>query len=199
MKKKQRAEFEAPLVGAIASQAEGAFSLLTNGPDSVDAADPIRQHTYWPAFTEIWRAAKEVADRENFLHWEVAFPGVWHRWQDDDPVGGFDAVIGNPPWDQIRAARGRMVRHPLREMRSRLPPPLPPERRGTQGNCEFREGRTCIGVPECDERQAQCRPPRPGVRGGLTLLLRRRPTSTSTPSSSNVPCVWSNRTASSAC
>ena len=101
MKKKQRAEFEAPLVGAIATQAEGAFSLLTNGPDSVDAADPIRQHTYWPAFTEIWRAAKEVADRENFLHWEAAFPGVWHRWQDDEPTGGFDAVIGNPPWDQI--------------------------------------------------------------------------------------------------
>ena len=101
MKKRQRAEFEAPLVGAIATQAEGAFSLLTNGPDSVDVADPIRQHTYWPAFTEIWRAAKEVADRENFLHWEAAFPGVWHRWQDDEPVGGFDAVIGNPPWDQI--------------------------------------------------------------------------------------------------
>ena len=102
MKKRQRAEFEAPLVGAIATQAEGAFSLLTNGPDSVDAADPIRQHTYWPAFTEIWRAAKEVADRENFLHWESAFPGVWHRWQDDDPVGGFDAIIGNPPWDRIK-------------------------------------------------------------------------------------------------
>ena len=101
MKKKQRAEFEAPLQGIIISQAEGAFSLLTNGPDSVDVADPIRQHTYWPAFTEIWRAAKEVADRENFLHWEVAFPGVWHRWQDDEPAGGFDAVIGNPPWDQI--------------------------------------------------------------------------------------------------
>ena len=102
MKKRQRAEFEAPLQGAIATQAEGAFSLLTNGPDSVDAADPIRQHTYWPAFTEIWRAANEVADRENFLHWEAAFPGVWHRWQDDNPVGGFDAIIGNPPWDRIK-------------------------------------------------------------------------------------------------
>ena len=102
MKKKQRAEFEAPLQGVIISQAEGAFSLLTNGPDSVDVADPIRQHTYWPAFTEIWRAAKKIVDRENFLHWEVAFPGVWHRWQDDEPVGGFDAVIGNPPWDRIK-------------------------------------------------------------------------------------------------
>ncbi len=102
MKKKQRAEFEAPLVGAIVSQAEEAFSLLTHGPDSDDAADPIRQRSFWPAFTEMWRAAKEIADRENFLHWEVAFPGVWHRWQDDDPVGGFDAVIGNPPWDRIK-------------------------------------------------------------------------------------------------
>ena len=102
MKKRQRAEFEAPLQGIIVSQEEKAFSLLSNGPDSVDAADPIRQHTYWPAFTEIWRAAKKVADRENFLHWEVAFPGVWHRWQDDQPTGGFDAVIGNPPWDRIK-------------------------------------------------------------------------------------------------
>ena len=36
------------------------------------------------------------------LHWEVAFPGVWQHWQDDEPVGGFDAVIGNPPWDRIK-------------------------------------------------------------------------------------------------
>ena len=100
-KKRQRDEFETPLVGAIVSQEKEAFSLLTNGPDSYDAADPIRQRTFWPAFTEMWRAAKEVADLESFLHWEVAFPGVWHRWQDDDPAGGFDAVIGNPPWDQI--------------------------------------------------------------------------------------------------
>ena len=102
MKKKQRAEFEAPLVGAIVSQAEEAFSLLTNGPDSYEAADPIRQRTFWPAFTEMWRAAKEAADREGVLHWEAAFPGVWRRWQDDEPVGGFDAVIGNPPWDRIK-------------------------------------------------------------------------------------------------
>ena len=102
MKKKQRSEFEAAAPGGNRPQVgSGLFELLTHGPDSVDAADPIRQHTYWPAFTEIWRAAKEIADREAFLHWEVAFPGVWHRWQDDEPAGGFDAVIGNPPWDQI--------------------------------------------------------------------------------------------------
>ena len=84
-KKKQRHEFETPLVGAIVSQAEEAFSLLTHGPDSYDAADPIRQRSFWPAFTEMWRAAQEVADREGVLHWEAAFPGVWRRWQDDEP------------------------------------------------------------------------------------------------------------------
>ena len=102
MKKKQRSEFEAPLQGAIVSQEEKAFSLLSDGPDRVDAADPIRQSTYWPQFTQIWRAANEIADRETFLHWEAAFPGVWHRWQDDEPTGGFDAIIGNPPWDRIK-------------------------------------------------------------------------------------------------
>ena len=35
------------------------------------------------------------------MHWEAAFPGVWTGWQDNHPQGGFDAVIGNPPWDHI--------------------------------------------------------------------------------------------------
>lgn len=39
--------------------------------------------------------------RERFLHWEVAFPGVWSDWDSTEPSGGFDAVIGNPPWDQM--------------------------------------------------------------------------------------------------
>jgi len=101
MKKKARGEFEAPLVGAFALREEEAFALLTDGPDRVDAADPIRQRTFWPAFSEMWRSAREIAGRERFLHWQVAFPGVWQGWQDDRPKGGFDAVIGNPPWDQI--------------------------------------------------------------------------------------------------
>ena len=30
-----------------------------------------------------------------FLHWHVAFPSVWER-------GGFDVVLGNPPWDRVK-------------------------------------------------------------------------------------------------
>ena len=46
----------------------GGRSLFTadEWPRQRDAADPIRQRTFWPAFTEMWRAAKEVADREGF-------------------------------------------------------------------------------------------------------------------------------------
>ena len=102
MKVRQRGEFEAPLQGIIVSQEEKAFALLANGPASVDAADPVRQHTLWPEFTEMWGDAGEIAEREGFLHWEAAFPGVWQGWQDDEPTGGFDAVIGNPPWDRIK-------------------------------------------------------------------------------------------------
>ena len=50
----------------------------------------------------MWREARAIADRESFLHWEAAFPGVW-QWLAGATAatGGFDAVIGNPPWDQI--------------------------------------------------------------------------------------------------
>ena len=56
----------------------------------------------FPTFADLWRDARAVADRETFLHWEAAFPGVWQYWQNARPEGGFDAVIGNPPWDRIK-------------------------------------------------------------------------------------------------
>jgi hypothetical protein len=43
------------------------------------------------------RAALNRADAEHFLHWELAFPTVWQNGE-----GGFDAIIGNPPWDRMK-------------------------------------------------------------------------------------------------
>jgi hypothetical protein len=43
-----------------------------------------------------------LAKREGFLHWELAFPGVWRNVGSLEPEGGFDAVIGNPPWDRMK-------------------------------------------------------------------------------------------------
>ena len=39
---------------------------------------------------------------ERFLNWQAAFPGVWTNLKNVEPDGGFDAVIGNPPWDRIK-------------------------------------------------------------------------------------------------
>jgi hypothetical protein len=41
--------------------------------------------------------ALRLAAQEHFLHWELAFPTVWQNGQ-----GGFDAIIGNPPWDRMK-------------------------------------------------------------------------------------------------
>lgn len=54
------------------------------------------------------QAALARSDAEHFLHWELAFPTVFNP----SPSGrgargegensGFDAIIGNPPWDRIK-------------------------------------------------------------------------------------------------
>ncbi|MCB1509639.1 MAG: Eco57I restriction-modification methylase domain-containing protein [Hyphomicrobiaceae bacterium] len=33
-----------------------------------------------------------------FLHWQVSFPGMWSEWESVELHGGFDAIIGNPPY-----------------------------------------------------------------------------------------------------
>ena len=51
--------------------------------------------------------ARQVAARHSAFHWELAFPEVFF---DDSgqpaPNGGFDAVIGNPPWAALPASPG---------------------------------------------------------------------------------------------
>lgn len=65
----------------------------------------------------------DTAAETHVLHWPIAFPAIWAR-------GGFDAMLGNPPWERIKlqeqeffaarapdiaeapnaAARGRMIK-----------------------------------------------------------------------------------------
>lgn len=45
-------------------------------------------------------AATAVRKRHRFLHWPLAFPHVFSR---SNP--GFDAVVGNPPWDEVTVER----------------------------------------------------------------------------------------------
>lgn len=51
---------------------------------------------------ELLAACGALTRRERFHHWEVAFPEVWTIGEDVRSTGGFDAVIGNPPWDRTK-------------------------------------------------------------------------------------------------
>ncbi len=102
MKKKAQATFEAPLLKTLGQQSEHVYELLAHGPEYLGDDTPGSDDASWDVFCKRWREARTIADREGFLHWEVAFPGVWRRWQDVRPEGGFDAIIGNPPWDKIK-------------------------------------------------------------------------------------------------
>ena len=53
-------------------------------------------------FADLLAKASNLIAQERFLNWEVAFPGVWQSWEGSSRSGGFDAVIGNPPWDRIK-------------------------------------------------------------------------------------------------
>ncbi len=53
-------------------------------------------------FAELLAQARRLIAEERFLSWQVAFPGVWSQWESAGPRGGFDAVIGNPPWDRVK-------------------------------------------------------------------------------------------------
>ncbi len=51
--------------------------------------------------------AERIAAARRFFHWELEFPEVFFG-ANGEPLNtaGFDAVIGNPPWDMIRADTG---------------------------------------------------------------------------------------------
>jgi predicted small lipoprotein YifL len=63
---------------------------------------PIKAAEAHKAACDFLAAARTLAQERRFLHWEVAFPGVWEEWERPVPSGGFDAVIGNPPWDRMK-------------------------------------------------------------------------------------------------
>ena len=62
---------------------------------------PAEQLAQWLA------KAAAVASSHAVIHWELAFPEVFFDARGQRrPDGGFDAVLGNPPWDMLRADTG---------------------------------------------------------------------------------------------
>jgi hypothetical protein len=54
-----------------------------------------------PAIREWLARADGVARAHRFFHWPLEFPDVLSR-----PNGGFDAILGNPPWEMVRGRDG---------------------------------------------------------------------------------------------
>lgn len=51
--------------------------------------------------------ARRIAERRRFFHWTLEFPEVFFD-ADGRPArnGGFDAIVGNPPWEMLRGDSG---------------------------------------------------------------------------------------------
>lgn len=50
------------------------------------------------AANDLMAQARALSQRETFFHWWTSFPTVFGA----GAQGGFDAIIGNPPWDRIK-------------------------------------------------------------------------------------------------
>ena len=65
---------------------------------------PLPEHVLTP----LRAAARVAAARQGALHWTLEFPEVFFGEDGAElPDGGFDVVLGNPPWDMLREERGR--------------------------------------------------------------------------------------------
>ena len=105
---------------------QGAFGDpvgIAAGQKVVPPASPLHER-----FIGLLDDARAVAAEERFLNWQPAFPGVWTDWDAAAWQGGFDAVIGNPPWDRMKlqqvewfaARRPEIARQPRAADRKRM-------------------------------------------------------------------------------
>ena len=78
--------------------------------NEVGLADHEQLHNNLRATDKEWEAlkekswfkkAKEIADKKHFFHWELEFPEVFFEEDKKKENPGFDAVVGNPPYDVI--------------------------------------------------------------------------------------------------
>jgi hypothetical protein len=63
------------------------------GAGRLDGSDAASQ-----AANALMKRARQLAARETFFHWWTSFPTVFGAGAQQ----GFDAIIGNPPWDRIK-------------------------------------------------------------------------------------------------
>ena len=76
------------------------FGLDVPGDAYERMAEALRDDSWGSIEKQDWyKSAQAMADEQQFFHWELEFPIAFYE-QDGERKedGGFDAVIGNPPW-----------------------------------------------------------------------------------------------------
>ena len=83
----------------------GITQLLDPGNNlvSVLGAGELSGSSAAQAANALMAQARQLAAQETFFHWWVSFPTVFGGSDKAGAApGGFDAIIGNPPWDRIK-------------------------------------------------------------------------------------------------
>lgn len=86
-------EAQLPLTGATSSSSAAYSTAALH--DRLDRLRISRLRQHFPAIAQV----EAVADQHRFLHWELCFADVLLG--NDDRAGGFDLVVGNPPWLKV--------------------------------------------------------------------------------------------------
>ena len=86
-------EGDATLQGLVRLLDPGHNLVTVLGTGALDGKDAATQ-----AANALMARARALAARETFFHWWTSFPTVFGS----DGSGGFDAIVGNPPWDRIK-------------------------------------------------------------------------------------------------
>jgi len=89
------AAFVAPKVRGAPALTEGVRQRLASNPEASDL--------------DVGRGVRMLAAEYGFMHWHLAFPGVFRTPMEGTEAenprmgwsGGFDLVLGNPPWGQV--------------------------------------------------------------------------------------------------
>lgn len=76
-----------------------AFFMPLKAGQPVPTTHDVRQAETDPRLVsaQMVKSARDLAEEHHFFHWHLAFPEVF----DKEGRGGFDVVLGNPPWEMI--------------------------------------------------------------------------------------------------
>ena len=89
-----------------AQYAEHAADIARRITDAIGMLDLGKLFDQFPRL----RFVDDLARRHRFHHWELAFADVFYGEQADGSVrGGFDLVLGNPPWIKVEWEEGAVL------------------------------------------------------------------------------------------